>query len=145
MRLGAQPAVLEPDSKAAQCYGATEISERHRHRYEFNNVYRQQFAAHGMRSVGTSPDGKLVEIVEMPEHPWFVAVQFHPGVQVAADAAAPAVRGLYRRGGRAARRPGGTRSAIRAEPAAAGAIVPCKRRTRPRVAPPLIATANCAV
>jgi CTP synthase len=78
MRLGAQPAILEPDSKAAQCYGASQISERHRHRYEFNNVYRQQFAAHGLRAVGTSPDGKLVEIIELPEHPWFVAVQFHP-------------------------------------------------------------------
>ena len=55
-----------------------EISERHRHRYEFNNVYRQQFAANGMQVVGTSPDGSLVEIVEIPDHPWFVAVQFHP-------------------------------------------------------------------
>ena len=55
-----------------------EISERHRHRYEFNNVYRQQFAAHGMRFSGTSPDGALVEVIELPEHPWFVAVQYHP-------------------------------------------------------------------
>jgi len=78
MRLGAQPAKLEPGSKAAECYAATEISERHRHRYEFNNVYRQQFLAHGLRAAGTSPDGKLVEIIELPEHPWFVAVQFHP-------------------------------------------------------------------
>lgn len=78
MRLGAQPTRLEPDSEAAACYGTLDISERHRHRYEFNNVYRQQFAAHGMRVVGTSPDGSLVEIVEIPEHPWFVAVQFHP-------------------------------------------------------------------
>ncbi|MEE8452475.1 MAG: CTP synthase, partial [Thermoguttaceae bacterium] len=78
MRLGAQPAKLSPDSKAAQCYGREEISERHRHRYEFNNAYRQQFAAHGMQVTGTSPDGLLVEIVEIPDHPWFVAVQFHP-------------------------------------------------------------------
>jgi CTP synthase len=78
MRLGAQPAKLDPGSRAAQCYATLEISERHRHRYEFNNVYRQQFAAHGLRAVGTSPDGKLVEIIELPEHPWFVAVQFHP-------------------------------------------------------------------
>ena len=78
MRLGAQPAKLKPGSKAAHCYGADEISERHRHRYEFNNVYRQQFVAHRMDVVGTSPDGSLVEIVEIPEHPWFVAVQFHP-------------------------------------------------------------------
>jgi CTP synthase len=78
MRLGAQPARLEPGSLAARCYGTTEISERHRHRYEFNNIYRQQFTAHGMRFSGTSPDGSLVEIIELPEHPWFLAVQYHP-------------------------------------------------------------------
>ncbi|HUT10945.1 MAG TPA: CTP synthase [Thermoguttaceae bacterium] len=78
MRLGAQPTRLVPDSRAAKCYGTEEISERHRHRYEFNNVYRQQFAACGMLVTGTSPDGALVEIVEIPDHPWFVAVQFHP-------------------------------------------------------------------
>jgi CTP synthase len=78
MRLGEQHARLEPDSLAQCCYEADEIDERHRHRYEFNNVYRQQFIAHGIRFSGTSPDGKLVEIVELPEHPWFLAVQFHP-------------------------------------------------------------------
>jgi CTP synthase len=78
MRLGAHPAKLVPGSKAAECYAAQEISERHRHRYEFNNTYRQQFAAHGMQVTGTSPDGLLVEVVEIAEHPWFVAVQFHP-------------------------------------------------------------------
>ena len=78
MRLGAQPAVLVPGSRAAECYGAGEISERHRHRYEFNNVYRNSFAAGGMQFAGCSPDGSLVEIVEIPDHPWFVAVQFHP-------------------------------------------------------------------
>ncbi len=78
MRLGAQPTRLEPGTLAARCYGKTEISERHRHRYEFNNVYRQQFAAHGMKISGTSPDGSLVEVVELPEHPWFLAVQYHP-------------------------------------------------------------------
>ena len=78
MRLGAQPTRLVPDSRAAKCYGTEEISERHRHRYEFNNVYRQQFAACGMLVTGTSPDGALVEIVEIPDHPWFVAVQYHP-------------------------------------------------------------------
>ena len=55
-----------------------DISERHRHRYEFNNVYRQQFAADGMQVVGTSPDGTLVEVVEIPDHPWFIGVQYHP-------------------------------------------------------------------
>jgi CTP synthase len=78
MRLGAQPTKLATGSRAAACYGTKEAAERHRHRYEFNNVYRQQFAAHGMNVVGTSPDGGLVEIVEIPDHPWFVAVQFHP-------------------------------------------------------------------
>lgn len=78
MRLGAQPARLVPGSRTALCYDTLEISERHRHRYEFNNAYRQQFAAHGMQVSATSPDGKLVEVVEIPGHPWFVAVQFHP-------------------------------------------------------------------
>jgi CTP synthase len=78
MRLGAQEARLDPASKAAAAYGRIEIRERHRHRYEFNNVYRQQFAAHGLAAAGTSPDDSLVEIIELPAHPWFVAVQFHP-------------------------------------------------------------------
>ncbi len=78
MRLGAQPTHLEPGSVAARCYGKTEISERHRHRYEFNNRYRDQFSEHGMRFSGTSPDGSLVEVIELPEHPWFLAVQYHP-------------------------------------------------------------------
>jgi len=78
MRLGAQPARLTPGSKAAACYGATDVSERHRHRYEFNNAYRRQFADRGMQFTGASPDGSLVEVVEIPDHPWFVGVQYHP-------------------------------------------------------------------
>jgi CTP synthase len=78
MRLGAHVATLAPESRAAAAYGATVISERHRHRYEFNNVYRQQFAANGMAIAGLSPDGSLVEVVEIPDHPWFIAVQYHP-------------------------------------------------------------------
>jgi len=78
MRLGAQPAQITPGSHAHQCYDAVEIQERHRHRYEFNNVYRQQFTALGLRFSGLSPDGGLVEIIELENHPWFVAVQFHP-------------------------------------------------------------------
>jgi CTP synthase len=78
MRLGAQPTCLETGSIVADCYGITDIHERHRHRYEFNNVYRQQFARHGMRFSGTSPDGFLVEVVELLDQPWFVAVQYHP-------------------------------------------------------------------
>ncbi|HEY2761759.1 MAG TPA: CTP synthase [Pirellulales bacterium] len=78
MRLGAQRAQLDPSSKSVGCYGSEQISERHRHRYEFNNAYRSQFQAHGMLIAATSQDRSLVEIVELPEHPWFVAVQFHP-------------------------------------------------------------------
>ncbi len=78
MRLGAQPAILVPNSRAALAYGDTAINERHRHRYEFNNAYRRQFEEGGMVFSGTSPDNTLVEIVEIPDHPWFLAVQFHP-------------------------------------------------------------------
>jgi CTP synthase len=78
MRLGAYEAVLSPGSKVAQLYGATEISERHRHRYEVNIAYRQAFEAAGLKMVGVSPDGLLPEIVERPDHPWFIGVQFHP-------------------------------------------------------------------
>jgi CTP synthase len=81
MRLGAQTAQLAPNSKAREAYGSDTVQERHRHRYEFNNVYRQQFAAHGMQVAGTNGDGTLVEILEIPEHPWFVAVQYHPEFQ----------------------------------------------------------------
>ena len=80
MRLGAYPAVLEPDSIVAQAYGATEVSERHRHRYEVNNAYRDQIAESGLRFSGTSPDGHLVEFVEYPPevHPFIVGTQAHP-------------------------------------------------------------------
>lgn len=78
MRLGAQPACLNPASRAYASYEEPTVYERHRHRYEFNNVYRQQLAAHGMLFAGTSPDGTLVEVVEIGDHPWFVAVQYHP-------------------------------------------------------------------
>ena len=78
MRLGAQPSKLDPESKSMAAYGRQMILERHRHRYEFNNAFRKQYEAHGMLIAGTSPDGALVEIIELPEHPWFIAVQFHP-------------------------------------------------------------------
>ena len=78
MRLGKYPCALQEGSRALEAYGSALVHERHRHRYEFNNQYRQQFTAHGMSFSGTSPDGKLVEIVEIPSHPWFVAVQCHP-------------------------------------------------------------------
>lgn len=78
MRLGAQPARLVEGSRAAAAYGRSFIQERHRHRYEFNNLYRPVYEDGGMIFTGTSPDGGLVEIVELLEHPWFLAVQFHP-------------------------------------------------------------------
>ncbi len=78
MRLGSQPAKLMADSKAEAAYGQQSIEERHRHRYEFNNEYRTQFEDGGMVFSGTRPDGGLVEIIEVPTHPWFLAVQFHP-------------------------------------------------------------------
>ncbi|MEM8644495.1 MAG: CTP synthase [Pseudomonadota bacterium] len=78
MRLGAYDARLAPNSKVAEIYGATEISERHRHRYEVNMRYRAHLENAGLRFSGLSPDGLLPEIVEIPDHPWFVGVQFHP-------------------------------------------------------------------
>ena len=78
MRLGAYPCRLKPGSKAAEIYGVPEISERHRHRYEVSNQYRDLFHEKGMRLSGLSPDGSLVEMIELPDHPYFVACQFHP-------------------------------------------------------------------
>jgi CTP synthase len=78
MRLGAYDAVLERGSKVAGIYGAPEISERHRHRYEVNTGYRDRLEQHGMRISGISPDGLLPEIIEYVDHPWFIGVQFHP-------------------------------------------------------------------
>ena len=78
MRLGACACRLAPESLARRAYGVEEIRERHRHRYEFNNAYRKPFEANGMVPTGLSPDGSLVEIVELAGHPWFLAVQFHP-------------------------------------------------------------------
>ena len=78
MRLGAYPAVLDRGSKVAEIYGSTEISERHRHRYEVNTAYKGRLEQHGMRFCGMSPDGVLPEIIEYADHPWFIGVQFHP-------------------------------------------------------------------
>jgi CTP synthase len=94
MRLGAQKAVLDPQSRAYECYRREMISERHRHRYEFNNAYRRQFEDHGMSIAATSPDGQLVEIIELQEHPWFVAVQFHPEFKSKPTAAQPLFAGF---------------------------------------------------
>jgi CTP synthase len=81
MRLGAYPCRLTRGSRAAEIYGQAEISERHRHRYEVSNKYRDLFVQKGMRLSGLSPDGQLVEIMELPNHPWFIGCQFHPELQ----------------------------------------------------------------
>jgi CTP synthase len=81
MRLGAYPCRLARGSRVAEVYGVPEVSERHRHRYEVSNSYRDLFVQHGLRLSGLSPDGQLVEIVELPAHPWFIGCQFHPELQ----------------------------------------------------------------
>ena len=78
MRLGSYPCVLNRESKSYLAYKTETINERHRHRHEFNNAFREPLEAHGMLIAGTSPDQSIVEIVEIPEHPWYVACQFHP-------------------------------------------------------------------
>jgi len=78
MRLGAWPCKLEPGSFAAKAYGKTEISERHRHRYEFNRDYEKTLTDAGLRITGRTPDENYVEIIEAPDHPWFLGCQFHP-------------------------------------------------------------------
>jgi CTP synthase len=78
MRLGSWECILTPNSTAAKAYGSTKISERHRHRYEFNNAYKETLEKAGLTFSGTSPDGKLAEVIEIKKHPFFVASQFHP-------------------------------------------------------------------
>ena len=78
MRLGSYPCVLRENTLARQVYGAADINERHRHRYEFNTKYQEEMEQHGLIVSGASPDGSLVEVIELREHPWFVACQFHP-------------------------------------------------------------------
>jgi CTP synthase len=78
MRLGAYPCHLAEGSRAREIYGIDEISERHRHRFDVNNAYRDLLTQHGLTISGTSPDGTLVEMIEITDHPWFLAGQFHP-------------------------------------------------------------------
>jgi CTP synthase len=94
MRLGAQPCQLVVGTRAAQLYGAFVVNERHRHRYEFNNAYRQQFVEAGFIISGTTADGKLVEVIELKDHPFFIASQFHPEFQSKPDAPHPLFRGF---------------------------------------------------
>ena len=93
MRLGAYPCLITgEDTFAFQAYGTPEIQERHRHRYEFNNDYRDTLTKAGLRLSGLSPDGRLVEMVEIPDHPWFVGVQFHPELKSRPNRAHPLFR-----------------------------------------------------
>jgi len=92
MRLGSYACDLLPGTSAAEAYGAPIVHERHRHRYEFNNAYREKMRRKGMVFSGVSPDGALVEIIEVEDHPWFVAVQFHPEFQSKPNRAHPLFR-----------------------------------------------------
>ena len=94
MRLGSYPCHLKEGSLAASVYGELEVHERHRHRYEFNNDYRQALTAAGLSLSGLSPDGSLVEMVELANHPWFVAGQFHPELKSRPNKAHPLFRGF---------------------------------------------------
>jgi CTP synthase len=85
MRLGAYNCELQPGSLALEVYGRPLISERHRHRYEFNNTYAEAFQKAGMKTTGLNPDKGLVEIVEVEKHPWFIGVQFHPEYKSTVD------------------------------------------------------------
>lgn len=96
MRLGAFPCILDENSKSYEAYGERQISERHRHRYEFHNPYRELLTSKGMRLSGLSPDSKLVEIVEIPSHRWFVGVQFHPELKSRLGNAHPLFREFVR-------------------------------------------------
>ena len=94
LRLGAYPCNIKPDTTMEQCYGSTNISERHRHRYEFNNEYREAFEKAGLTLSGTSPDGRLVETVELTDRPFHVGVQYHPEFKSRPNKAHPLFKGF---------------------------------------------------
>ena len=100
MRLGAYPCVVSPDSLLERIYGCDSISERHRHRYEFNNEYREQFTEAGMQIAGTSPDGRLVESVAIPGNDFFIGVQYHPEFKSRPNRAHPLFREFVRESGK---------------------------------------------
>ena len=94
LRLGAYPCCIKPDTQMEACYGAAEISERHRHRYEFNNDYREILQQHGLVLSGVSPDGRIVETVEVPENDFYIGVQYHPEFKSRPNKAHPLFTGL---------------------------------------------------
>ena len=94
MSLGAYPCQLREGTKVRELYGAEHISERHRHRYEVNNTYREELEKNGMQLVGQSPNGHIVEMIELKDHPYFVATQAHPEFKSRPNNAHPLFRGL---------------------------------------------------
>lgn len=94
LRLGSYPCVLDKTSKAYEVYGTENIQERHRHRYEFNNDYRTALADHGLKLCGLSPDGRIVEMIEIPDHPWFIATQAHPELKSRPNRPHPLFKGF---------------------------------------------------
>ena len=96
MRLGAYPSIIKEGTLASKIYGVKEISERHRHRYEYNNEYREKLETAGLKISGTSPDGLLVEMVEIEDHPYFIAGQFHPELKSRPNKPAPLFVGLVK-------------------------------------------------
>jgi CTP synthase len=96
MRLGSYPCRIKEGSLAQICYGELEIGERHRHRWEVNTEYEEIFKQHGLTFSGTSPDGRLVEIIEIADHPFFIAVQFHPELKSRPNKPHPLFRSLVR-------------------------------------------------
>ena len=94
LRLGSYPCILDKSSRAYQVYGTDTIHERHRHRYEVNNDYRSVLTEHGMKLCGLSPDGRIVEMVEIPEHPWYIATQAHPELKSRPNRPHPLFRGF---------------------------------------------------
>lgn len=94
LRLGSYPCILDPASKARELYGLDEIHERHRHRYEVNNDFRAALTEHGMKLCGISPDGRIVEMIEIPDHPWFIATQAHPELKSRPNRPHPLFKGF---------------------------------------------------
>ncbi len=94
LRLGSYPCVLDLSSKAYALYGADTIQERHRHRYEVNNDYRTALTEHGMKLCGISPDGRIIEMIELTDHPWFLATQAHPELKSRPNRPHPLFKGF---------------------------------------------------
>ena len=94
LRLGSYPCILGKDTKAYQLYGTEKIAERHRHRYEVNNDYRAALTSHGMTLSGISPDGRIVEMIELPNHPWFIGTQAHPELKSRPNRPHPLFKGF---------------------------------------------------